>query len=89
MGVKLYIPASMGPMARGREQFEVSGRTVGECLSHLLGLVPPAREVLFYEAGGELHLRSRIAVLVNGEGVDHLAREVKDGDEIRIKLNVQ
>jgi molybdopterin converting factor small subunit len=70
---------------------EVNGKTVGECLNYLVSLFPRIKGILYYETGEKLSLRSRVQVLVNGENADAigLAKEVKDGDEIRIKIKMQ
>jgi molybdopterin converting factor small subunit len=59
---------------------------VGECLNELVGLVPVMKETLFYESG---RLVPSIKVLVNQESTDveGLAKELKDGDEIQIKID--
>jgi len=90
MSIKLYIPGSLSATAKGKHLLEVNGKTVGECLNQLVSLLPGMEEVLFYEKGETFALRSRINVLVNGESADAkgLAKEVKDGDEIRIKMNI-
>ncbi len=87
MSIKLYIPGSLSATAKGKHLLEVNGKTVGDCLNQLVGILPGMEEVLFYEKGETLALRSRINVLVNGESAV-TAKEVKDGDEIRIKMNI-
>jgi molybdopterin converting factor small subunit len=66
--------------------FEVNGRTVGECLNQLISLVPVMKETLFYESG---RLVPTIKVLVNQESADEkgMTKELKDGDEIQIKMD--
>ena len=87
MSIKLYIPGSLSATAKGKHLLEVNGKTVGECLNQLVSILPGMEEVLFYEKGETFALRSRINVLVNGESAV-TAKEVKDGDEIRIKMNI-
>ena len=91
MSIKLYVRGGLSIIAKGKLLFEVDGKTVGECLNHLVSLVPGMKEVLFYETREALALRSRIQVQVNEEIVDTegLAKEVNDGDEIHIKKTVQ
>lgn len=86
MIIKLILPTSLSRLAKGKELFEVTGKTVGECLNQLVSLVPVMKETLFYESG---RLVPRIEILVNQEsaGTEGLAKELKDGDEIRIKMD--
>jgi molybdopterin converting factor small subunit len=86
MSIKLFLPASLSYLAKGEDLFEVNGKTVGECLNELVGLVPVMKETLFYESG---RLVPSIKVLVNQESTDveGLAKELKDGDEIQIKID--
>ena len=86
MSIKLFLPKSLSHLSKGKDLFEVNGRTVGECLNQLVGLVPAMKEALFYELG---RLVPGIKVLVNQESTDAegLARELKDGDEIQIKID--
>lgn len=91
MSIKFYVPASLSSLAERKEIIEVNGKTVGECLGHLVTLMPKMAEALFYKTGEAPALWSRITVFVNGEaiGAEGLAKEVKDGDEIHIKLKLQ
>lgn len=91
MSIKLYVRGGLSVIAKGKQFFEVNGKTVDECLNNLINLVPGMKEVLFYETGEALALRSHIQVQVNKEIVDtgDLAKEVKDGDEIYIKKKIQ
>jgi molybdopterin converting factor small subunit len=86
MSIKLFLPKSLSHLSKGKDLFEVNGRTVGECLNELVGLVPVMKETLFYESG---RLVPSIKVLVNQESTDveGLAKELKDGDEIQIKID--
>lgn len=91
MSIKFHVPDSLSIMAKDKRLIELNGKTAGECLNELMGLIPGMKDVLFYETGGALKLRSQIRVLVNEDSVDTegLAREVKDGDEIYIKTNIR
>ena len=86
MSIKLFLPKSLSHLSKGKDLFEVNGRTVGECLNQLISLVPVMKETLFYESG---RLVPTIKVLVNQESTDAegLAKELKDGDEIQIKMD--
>ncbi|MGB9630243.1 MAG: MoaD/ThiS family protein [Thermodesulfobacteriota bacterium] len=85
MSIKLFLPTSLSYLAEGKDLFEVNGKTVSECLNQFVGLFPVLKETLFL--GNRLH--PTIKVLVNQESVDaeDLAKELKDGDEIQIKLD--
>jgi molybdopterin converting factor small subunit len=85
MSIRLFLPKSLSHLSKSKEMFEVHGRTVGECLKQLVGLVPAMKEALFL--GNRLH--PTIKVLVNQESTDAetLAKELKDGDEIEIKMD--
>jgi molybdopterin converting factor small subunit len=89
MSIKLYVQGGLSAITKGKYLFEVNGKTVGECLNHLVSLIPKMKEALFYETGEVLALRSNIEVLVNGADAEGLAKEVKDGDEIHIKQNIR
>jgi len=91
MSIKLFIQSSLSVITKGKQEFEVNGKTVGECLNHLVSLLPKMKDILFYEIGDALALRSNIEVLVNKKKVDAEgpAKEIKDGDEIQIKKNIR
>ncbi|MDO9535286.1 MAG: MoaD/ThiS family protein [Bacillota bacterium] len=91
MSIKLYLPGSLSVKTKGKHLFEVNGRTVGECLNHLVSLIPEMKDVLFFETGEALAMRSNIEVSVNKKRADEegLAKVLKDGDQIRIKKNVR
>ena len=90
MSIKFYVPASLSSLAERKEIIEVNGKTVGESLGHLVTLMPKMAK-LFFITGDAPALWSSITVLVNDEviGAEGLAKEVKDGDEIHIKLKLQ
>ncbi len=87
MSVKLNI----GPQFLGKEQeipdginFEAEGKTVGDCLDKYLETKPNLKIEFYNKFGG---LDKDIYVFVNTQAVisDHLQREVKDGDVVRIQ----
>ncbi|MFC2004755.1 hypothetical protein ACFLUY_00860 [Chloroflexota bacterium] len=95
MSIKLYLPRSMSGITKGKDVFEVEGETVGECLSHLVTLIPRIKEELFYVDTEESlatngMLRSNIEVMVNEKSInaEGLATKVKDSAKIEIKLNI-
>ncbi len=87
MSIKLFLPASLSNVAKCNDWFEVSGKTVGECLNQLVNVVPELKNVLLC-AGDKLTWT--IKVLVNQESIDAagLATKLEDGDEIQIKTTM-
>ena len=69
----------------GQKVAEVNGRTVGQCLHHLVKQFPNLKQGLFDKNG---KLRSYLDVYVNGKSSfpKELAKPVKDGDELHIIL---
>jgi MoaD family protein len=68
----------------GKEvQLEVSGNTVGECISSILKQYPAMEKKMFDKYG---KLKGYVEVLVNGQGIgtNELAYAVKDGDTMAI-----
>ena len=86
MSIKLFLPSRLTYLAKGREVFEVTGKTVGECLDALVSIVPPMKNTLFYES--EKVLQSIIEVRLNQETIDSkgLSRSVEEGDEIHVAI---
>ncbi len=84
MSIKLFLPKGLSYLAKGKDLFEVNGKTVGECLNQLVSFVPLMKEALFL--GDRLH--PTIKVSVNQESIDAkvLAKQLRDGDEVQIKL---
>jgi molybdopterin converting factor small subunit len=64
---------------------EVRGKTVGDCLDHLIEQYPGMREGLFDKKGKLLNV---VEVYVNNESAypEELAKPVQDGDEIHLIL---
>lgn len=85
MIIKLFLSDSLSNITKGKDLFQVNGRTVGECLHHLVTLAPVMKEALFLED----RLYPTIKVSVNQESLDGevLAKPLKDGDEIYIELD--
>jgi molybdopterin converting factor small subunit len=85
MSKTLWLSANLSRLAKGTEGFEVDGETVGNCIDEVISLVPSMRNAIFYQS----RLNRNVQVQVNREsieGAELLARNVKDGDEIRIML---
>lgn len=91
MSIKLNIRGGLSVIAKGKQLFEVNGKTVGECLDQLISLVPALKETIFYETRQGLAIRSSMQVKVNRQVVytEDLVKEVKDSDVIQIKKTVQ
>jgi len=89
MSIKVFIPDRLSRLAKDKFLFEVDGKTVGECLKHLVSLVPAVKRSLFDETGNELG--DLVRVFVNKEDVDAegLEKEVSDGDVIHIVMMTQ
>ena len=89
MSIKLHLPNRLSRTTKGKFLFEVNGNTVGECLNHLVGIIPKMNKALFYETGKALNPYVKVMVNKETADVEGLAKEVKDGDEIHIviKLN--
>ena len=85
MSIKINIPSYMQSFTNNMEVVEVSGNTVGECLSHLAKQFPGIKKQLFSKHG---ELFEYIIISVNGESTypEQLAKPVKDGDELNIVL---
>jgi molybdopterin converting factor small subunit len=68
-----------------RDEVEVEGSTVRECLEKVVGLYPKVRKWLFREDG---ELANFIDIFVNLESTfpNQLGDPVKDGDEIFIVM---
>jgi hypothetical protein len=47
MAVKIYLHGSLSVSTKGKQLFEVNGRTVGECLNDIISLIPKMRDPLF------------------------------------------
>jgi molybdopterin converting factor small subunit len=85
MSITLFLPSRFYYLWEGKEVFDVTGKTVAECLDDLIRLIPLMKKALSYESGA---LDPHIKVLVNqGDiGEEGLARKVHDGDRIHFVL---
>ena len=86
MSIKLNIDAQF--LGKERESpegitFEARGKTVGDCLGQYLATGPNLKKD-FFDKFGELD--TNIYVFVNTQALisEHLQKEVKDGDEVKI-----
>ena len=90
MAIKVELSGKRRPsLTRGKDFFEVNGKTVGECLSHLATLLHGTRDDLFY--GEKNILCSNVKVLLNKEkiGADRFGVEVKEDDVIYLQKKFQ
>ena len=83
MSIFVNIHRTHRQYTEGREQIEVEGRTVGECLKALVDRYPGLSHTLFYKNG---HLRNHFEIYLNAESAfpGELKKQVADGDEITI-----
>ena len=85
MAVKFHIHKTHRQFANGQDIVEVEGKTVGECLNHLITQFPDFKDALFDKKG---HLLNIVEIYVNMESAypDELKKPVKDGDAIHITI---
>jgi molybdopterin converting factor small subunit len=86
MSIKLFLVDRLSNLAKGKDMFEVNGKTLGECLNHLVSLAPAMKQALFYGSGKEL--QDNIKVLVNKKNAEAegLEKKIIDGDVIYIAM---
>jgi hypothetical protein len=51
MSIKLILSSNLTYLAKGKNVSEVDGETVGECLNHLVSLVPVMKKTSFMSQG--------------------------------------
>ena len=85
MTIKIHLHKTHRQHTEGREIVEVSGTTVGACLTDLIRRFPAIEKGLF---DNKDKLRNNVEVYVNMESAypDELAKTVKNGDEIHLTL---
>jgi len=86
MSIKVNIHSSyLQHLANDQDIVEVNGRTVGECLDHLITLSPGIENKIF-DKPGKVH--DYFGIFVNGVALfpEGLAKPVEDGDEIHLVL---
>lgn len=82
--VNVRIPTVLRPMAGGNSSVELSGATVGDVVSELVGVYPGLKENLVDDSGA---VRKFVNVYVNDEDIrflDKLDTAVAEGDEVAI-----
>ncbi len=85
MSVRVNLHKTHRRYTDGLEAVNVEGKTVGECLQHLVDTYPGLENEIFEKKG---KLKAVIEVYLNGESAypDELKRSVRDGDEIHLTL---
>jgi molybdopterin converting factor small subunit len=83
MTVEINIPPVLQALVDGINRINVSGSTVGECLTEMVKKYPQLKAKLFNRRG---KLPNGISIFINGENAypGPLSRPVVDGDKIYI-----
>ena len=87
MSIRVKIHKIHRRFTNDREEVEVNGQTVGDCLGNLIRQFPALEGGLFDRKG---KLLNNIEIYVNQESAypDELAKAVSDGDIIHITLMI-
>lgn len=85
MAVQVHIHATHRQFTDGLEAVAVEGKTVGECLSHLIKQFPGMEKALFARKDKLLNI---VEVYLNHASTypNELVKPVKEGDEIHLVL---
>ena len=85
MSIKLNIHKTHRECTDDKENIEVTGATIGDCIKDLIDRYPGMQNALF-DAKGKL--LNQIEIYLNMESAypDELKKPVKDGDEIHIAV---
>jgi len=83
MSVNIHIHKTHRQFTNGLEVAAAEGRTVGECLSHLIKQFPGMEKALFAQKD---KLKNTIEVFINDTTAypNELVKPVKDGDQIHL-----
>ena len=83
MSIKIDIPSYLQPYTNNMQVVEVNGRTVIECLNHLIKQFPEINKMIFAK---EDKLLDYVSIFINGNFTytDELSTTVKDRDELNI-----
>jgi len=85
MAVKVHIHATHRQFTNGLDVVAVEGKTIGECLSHLIRQFPGMEKALFVKKDKLLNI---VEVYLNHASAypNELLKPVKEGDEIHLVL---
>jgi len=83
MPIKVHVHLTHRRFTNGQEVVAVEGRTVGECLNHLISQFPKMEKALFTKKD-KLHNNVEIYLNHTSAHPNELAKPVKDGDEIHL-----
>jgi len=85
MAVKIHIPPVIQQYTNGKDEAEVTGSSVGQCLVDLARQFPGIEKGLYGKDG---KLMNYIEVYVNLESSfpEELEKQVNDGDELHITV---
>jgi len=83
MPIKVHIHATHRRYTDGQEVVAVEGKTIGECLNHLIQQYPGMEKAIFAKKD---KLHNVVEVYLNHASAhpNELAKPVKDGDEIHL-----
>ena len=83
MSVNVHIHITHRQYTNGLEVVSVEGKTVGECLNHLIKQFPGMEKAIFAKKDKLLNI---IEIYVNHASAypNELAKPTKDGDEIHL-----
>ena len=83
MAVRVYIHTTHRQFTNGMETVPVEGKTVGECLNHLIRQFPGMGKALFAKKDKLLNI---VEIYLNHATAypNELIKPVKDGDDIHL-----
>ncbi|OPY84072.1 MAG: hypothetical protein A4E72_02396 [Syntrophus sp. PtaU1.Bin208] len=89
MSIKLLLVDRLSHLTKGKTMFEVSGKTLGECLNALVNRAPGLKQTLFDKSGSQL--QDNILVMVNKKdaGAEGLEKTLTDEDVIYVAMMSQ
>jgi molybdopterin converting factor small subunit len=85
MSINVHLHKTLQSLTNNLEIIETEGKTIGECLDHLIRRFPALEEKLFAKKG-TLHNFVEIYLNLETAYPDELAKAVKDGDDIHVTL---
>lgn len=87
MSIRIRIPTYLHYLTHGKVVVDVKGSTVIQCLEDLIKQYPNFERLLFVDNDNR-KLVNYIDIAINGESIrlDELAKPIKEGDELDIRL---